>query len=143
MLGRLCIIITIAVLAIFFKSDCDLYLFLLPKPPVQAFQGQVVWITGASSGIGASLAADFAKSGAQVVISARRHDRLVEVANKCSQDGGIPPMILPMDVTDLKSHEQAVKTVIDKFGKIDVLVLNAGRSQRNLAIDTDMSDTKV
>ena len=47
-------------------SDCDLPLYLLPKTPQQAFKGKIIWITGASSGIGASLARDLTLAGAQV-----------------------------------------------------------------------------
>ena len=54
------------VIGIFMISDCDLPLYLLPVPKDGAYKAKVVWITGASSGIGASLALDFAKGGSQV-----------------------------------------------------------------------------
>ncbi|CAM9191904.1 unnamed protein product, partial [Ectocarpus fasciculatus] len=104
------------------------------------FNGKVVWITGASSGIGASLARDLSRNGAQVVISARRADALQEVALSCT--GQLKPFVLPLDVTDHEAQQAALDTIISKFGRLDTLVLNAGRSQRAVAADTSFEDTK-
>lgn len=130
-----------AVIGIFLTSDCDLFLYLALPPPENAFQGKVVWITGASSGIGASLALEIVKSGGEVIISARREDLLDEVAKNCSYFGK-EPMVLPLDVTNYENQKKAYDKIINKYGKIDSLVLNAGRSQRAPALDTDIHDTE-
>ncbi|WP_372965832.1 SDR family oxidoreductase [Marinobacter sp.] len=102
---------------------------------------QTVWITGASSGIGEALALQYAKDGAGLVLSARREDELKRVAARCVE-AGLPEdhiLVLPLDVTDWASHAETVQTVLDRFGAVDLLVNNAGVSQRSLCKDTDMS----
>lgn len=122
--------------------DADLGVTFGSNPPKGAQKDKVVWIVGASSGIGAALAEDFAKDGAKVIISARRENQLKDVAERCRQQGGTLPTILPLDVNNFKDHEKAVKSIIDEHGKIDIVVLNAGISQRNLAVDTPLSVTE-
>jgi dehydrogenase/reductase SDR family protein 7 len=134
-------VIVVILLAVFFKSDADLPLMFLPYEAKDSFAGKVIWITGASSGIGAALAEDMVKAGAKVVISARRKEMLDAVADSCAKFGD-RPLVLPLDVTDLSAHPIAYQTVIDKFGKVDSLVLNAGVSQRNTALDTALSVTQ-
>ena len=102
---------------------------------------QTVWITGASSGIGEALALKYAQDGAGLVLSARREDELERVAARC-RDAGLATdqvLVLPLDVTDWESLSGKVQTVLDTFGTIDLLVNNAGVSQRSLCKDTDMS----
>ncbi|BES69514.1 SDR family NAD(P)-dependent oxidoreductase [Marinobacter nanhaiticus D15-8W] len=102
---------------------------------------QTVWITGASSGIGEALAARFARDGTNLVLSARRENELKRVADRCT-DAGLDRdqiLILPLDVTDWDALPGAVQTVLDTFGTIDLLVNNAGVSQRSLCKDTDMA----
>lgn len=134
----------ITIVAVFFILDADPVLYFLPNPPFTPYlQGNVVWITGASSGIGASLAEDVSKAGATVVLSARRVDQLEEVARRCrGLGGGGEVFVLPLDVLDVEGQRKAVEKVMQKFGRVDVLVLNAGRSQRNAAVDTPVSVTE-
>ncbi|WP_148861368.1 SDR family oxidoreductase [Marinobacter fonticola] len=102
---------------------------------------QTLWITGASSGIGEALAARFAASGANIVLSARREDELKRVAERCI-DVGLDThqvLVLPLDVTDWNALPGATQTVLDTFGSIDLLINNAGVSQRSLCKDTDMA----
>jgi short-subunit dehydrogenase len=102
---------------------------------------QTVWITGASSGIGEALALRFAQDGASLVLSARREDELDRVAGRCREAGlpGDQVLVLPLDVTDWAALPGALQTVLDTFGTIDLLVNNAGVSQRSLCKDTDMA----
>lgn len=102
---------------------------------------KTVWITGASSGIGEALALRFAQSGANVVLSARRESELQRVAGRCRGAGGSDDqvLVLPLDVTDWQALPGAVQSVLDRFGGIDLLVNNAGVSQRSLCEDTDMA----
>jgi short-subunit dehydrogenase len=95
--------------------------------------GKTVWITGASSGIGAGLATGFARAGARLVLSGRREAALAEVAGRCQGDA----MLLPFEATDLDALPAIVARAEAATGGIDILVNNAGISQRSLALDTD------
>uniref|UniRef100_A0A8C9QDP1 Dehydrogenase/reductase SDR family member 7 n=1 Tax=Spermophilus dauricus TaxID=99837 RepID=A0A8C9QDP1_SPEDA len=100
----------------------------------------VVWVTGASSGIGEELAYQLSKLGVSLVLSARRVHELERVKRKCLENGNLKGkdiLILPLDLTDRSSHEGATKAVLQEFGKIDILVNNGGRSQRSLIMDTN------
>lgn len=97
--------------------------------------GKVIWITGASSGIGEALVYAFAKLGAKVVLSARREAELKRV----QQQAGLTKsnsLILTFDLAEKNNYEQLADTVIKKFGNIDVLINNGGISQRSYAINT-------
>ena len=101
-----------------------------------SFDGKVVWITGASSGIGKSLAEAFSKSGATLVLSARREPVLRNVQHLCRNPES--HLVLPLDMCEPTAVIPAVNQVLEKFGKIDFLVNNAGISQRALALDTHL-----
>lgn len=94
---------------------------------------KTVWITGASSGIGAALAKTLSARGAKVILSGRRMDALEATANALETDS----LIIPFEVTDYQSLAGHVETAWDWTGRVDILVNNAGVSQRSLAIDTD------
>jgi len=105
------------------------------------FDQAVVWITGASSGIGAALAQEMARRGARIVLSSRREKQLHDVQQQCV-DAGIEQaslLILPLDIEDHSSMPAAVAKVMGLFGRIDLLINNAGISQRSLCIDTDLA----
>jgi len=93
------------------------------------FAGQVVFITGASSGIGAALAREFARQGADVALSARRLDRLDALAAELTGSGG-RAIAIPCDVTVDGDVERAVARTREAFGRVDVVVANAGYSVR-------------
>ena len=95
--------------------------------------GKVVWITGASSGIGEALAHAYAQQGAKLLLSARREDELARVAAAC---GGAE--ILPLDLAETSSLESKVADARARMGHIDVMVHNGGISQRSRAIDTSL-----
>lgn len=101
------------------------------------YQDKVVWITGASSGIGEALAKEFARQGARVVLSARRADVLEKVRQQCTQPDR--HLVLPLDMTDCENFPAQVDAVLEKLGKIDVLINNAGISQRSLIKDTSLA----
>lgn len=98
------------------------------------FSGRVVWITGASSGIGEAAALAFARAGAQLVLSSRRAAELERVAEQCT--GGPPPFVLPLDLTRPQSFAAAASEVQARFDRLDVLVNNGGIGQRALAEET-------
>ena len=107
----------------------------------QSFSGKTVWITGTSSGIGETLAYEFIAEGAKLILSARRREELLRVKNACismgANDGDI--LILPLDVTDEVEMPDNVKAAHSHTGQIDMLINNAGISQRSLCVDTDMA----
>ena len=97
------------------------------------FRGQTIWITGASSGIGEALAHAFAKRGARLVLSARRAERLEQLARTC----GAPEVhVLPFDQSELPSLAGVAERALALAGPIDVMVHNAGVGQRSLAAET-------
>lgn len=98
------------------------------------FKERVVWITGASSGIGEALAEVFHLAGSRLILSSRREDELRRVQAKC---GGEPrTRVLPLDMTRGEELEEKARAALKIFGAIDVLVLNAGISQRALTRNT-------
>ncbi len=92
---------------------------------VQSLQDKVVVISGASSGIGEGAARLLAARGARVVVGARRTDRLAVLVDEITKAGG-SARFRAVDVTDRASVESFVAAAVDEFGKIDVLVNNAG-----------------
>jgi len=99
-------------------------------------KNRVVVITGASSGIGASLARLLGGQGARLVLGARRMDDLDRIARDLDPDGS---RVVPLhtDVTDASQGERLIATALERFGCIDVLVNNAGRGHLGSVEDTD------
>lgn len=104
--------------------------------PVSALSGKRIWITGASSGIGRSMALAAAAAGARVVISARRRDVLDAVRAECARPGDV--RVVALDQSDLDSCATAAREAFAHFGGLDIVILNGGISQRSLAIDTSI-----
>lgn len=88
-------------------------------------QNEVIWITGASSGIGKALAYEWSKIGYKVVLSARRKELLDQVANDIKNSGG-EAMAVPCDIMIEAEIENAVQEIIQTFGRLDVVIANAG-----------------
>lgn len=95
-------------------------------------KNKTVWVTGASSGIGAAIAKYFSQQGANIILSGRRVDALETTKSALANDG----LILPFDTTDYAALAAHVETAWKWKGRVDVLVNNAGISQRSLAIHT-------
>jgi short-subunit dehydrogenase len=89
------------------------------------FKNQVTIITGASSGIGRSLALQLADQGARVVLSARRKNRLDQIAAECRARGG-KALAIPTDVASETQCRMLVDKTIREFGRLDMLINNAG-----------------
>ncbi|XP_067625053.1 dehydrogenase/reductase SDR family member 7 [Eurosta solidaginis] len=128
--------------------DCNVELWYKTHfgVPISSMRGQVVWVTGASSGIGRGLALVLAKNGIRLAISARREHLLDSLKRECLElSNGLlsesDVLVLPMDMLKLADHEKHFQIVINHFGRLDVLVNNAGRSQRanweEIKIDVD------
>jgi short-subunit dehydrogenase len=87
--------------------------------------GEVAIVTGASAGIGAATASELARRGAQVVLAARRADALEAQARSIAARGG-ETLAVPTDISDIQQVERLVTQTHDAYGKVDVLVNNAG-----------------
>ena len=99
------------------------------------FSEKVVWITGASSGIGAALVRSFDRRGASVILSARRTERMQDVLDSCLHPKN--HLLLPLDVSEPETHKAAYNKVIERYGRVDILVNNAGISQRSNIMETE------
>jgi dehydrogenase/reductase SDR family protein 7B len=108
---------------------------------MENLKNKVIWITGASSGIGEALVYECAKNGAKIILSARRENELQRVASaaKLTNENSL---ILPFDLLDTSKAEEYIKVIIQKFGRIDLLVNNGGQSQRAEAIHTSTDAEK-
>jgi len=100
-------------------------------------EGKVVAVTGASSGIGEATALELAARGSAVVLGARRTDRLDAVAERIRASGGRAE-VLATDVTERADLEQLVAAAVERFGRLDVLVSNAGIARTGLMADLDV-----
>lgn len=101
----------------------------------------VVWIVGASSGIGQGLANHYAALGAKLILSARSKDQLYQVKAACKGN----PMnihVLPLDLEDVNSLANMAQEAWRIFGRIDILILTAGITQRALALETELAVSK-
>lgn len=99
-----------------------------------SFEGKTAWITGASSGIGAALAGEWAKRGANIILSGRDESRLSAVADRLETE----TKTLPFDVRDDEAMRQATEEAANWKDGVDIFVANAGISQRSPAVDTHM-----
>lgn len=93
---------------------------------MKPLSGKVIIITGASSGIGAATSLACAREGARVALIARRKDRLEAVAEEVRRAGG-EPLVLPADLADTAAAQPLVDRVRGHWGRVDVLVNNAGQ----------------
>ncbi|WCL48526.1 SDR family oxidoreductase [Leptospira sp. GIMC2001] len=101
------------------------------------FKDKVVWITGASSGIGEALVFAFAEEGAKVILSSRKKEDLIRVQKESNLDDS-RSLILPLDLEKNSSFDKEAATAIKKIGVIDIIIHNGGISQRSLVADTKL-----
>lgn len=107
---------------------------------MKSLENQTIWITGASSGIGAALTKQLSTIGAQLIISARRIEVLEKVKANCSSPEKIK--LLQLDLKDHATFEAKTQEAINFFGRIDILINNGGISQRSLVKETELSVDK-
>lgn len=103
-----------------------------------SLKNKVIWLTGASSGIGEALTYELAKKGARLIISARRKEELEKVKGNCEVSAQPNIRILPLDLAEPSTLALSVEAAIQTFGHIDILINNGGISQRSFAKDTTM-----
>ncbi|XP_021563789.1 dehydrogenase/reductase SDR family member 7 isoform X3 [Carlito syrichta] len=124
LLLALCALLLLAVqLLRFLRADGDLTLLWAEwqgRRPEWELTDMVVWVTGASSGIGEELAYQLSKLGVSLVLSARRENELERVKRRCLENSNLKGkdiLVLPLDLTDTSSHEVATKAVLQEFGR--------------------------
>lgn len=107
------------------------------------FNQKTIWITGASSGIGESVAYELSKKGTKLILSARNTQKLEMVAQQCKLNGA-QIYILPLDLSNLDELPEKAQQAIRAFGQVDILINNGGISQRSYSYETPFSvDKKV
>lgn len=105
------------------------------------FTNKTVWITGASDGIGRELAVQMAALGARIILTSRNEAKLNEVKEKLSGEGHI---VYPMDLLKTDAIPDAVNHVLQLSNGVDILINNAGITQRSITIETDIAvDRKI
>ena len=105
----------------------------------EPFPGRVALVTGASSGIGRATAVALARQGVRVALAARRADALLAVEKDIEQDGG-EALVVQTDVTKREQVETMVQAVIERWGRLDILVSNAGEYIRAPIREVDPAD---
>ena len=98
------------------------------------FQGKVVWLTGASSGIGKELSIQLAELGAKLILSSRKEQLLIHLKESLPREK--EHMVLPMDLAKSDGFEGLMQKVTARYGDIDLLIQNGGISQRARAAES-------
>jgi short-subunit dehydrogenase len=103
---------------------------------MSTLKNKVIWLTGASSGIGEALTYELASKRAKLILSARRKEELERVKGNCKADVQADIRILPLDLSLPETLKLSTEAAIQIFGQVDVLINNGGISQRSFAKDT-------
>src|SRR3954467_2786754 len=106
---------------------------------VTALNGTVALVTGASSGIGDATARRLAEHGASVVVVARRKDRLDTLVSEIEAAGGTA-LAIEADITDRDQADRAVQSAVDRFGRLDILINNAGLMLLGPVVGADVEE---
>jgi len=101
--------------------------------------GKIIWLTGASSGIGEEMAYQLCSKGAKLIISARRVEELERVKKNCKGSYSDDIKVLQLDLSKAEELSEKANQAEKYFGRIDILINNGGISQRALVVDTEMS----
>lgn len=105
-----------------------------------SLKGKIVFITGASAGIGAATALGFAAEGARLLLAARRAGKLAEVASACLERGALAVHSIDLDVRDHRAVQNAIDSLPAEWAEIDILVNNAGLNVRKPAVEITWDD---
>ena len=106
----------------------------------EVFKDKVVWITGASAGIGEGMVKAFSGYGAKVILSSRNQVELERVASECVTNGANESdvMVLPLDVVAYEAMPNALQAILERYSRIDFLINNAGLGARDKLLEIDM-----
>ncbi|MDJ0509293.1 MAG: SDR family oxidoreductase [Crocosphaera sp.] len=102
-------------------------------------KNQIIWLTGASSGIGEALAYQLAANGAKLILSARREKELQRVAAYCNSEYQADVKILCLDLTQSETLANKANQALNYYGKIDILIHGSGITQRATVIETQLN----
>jgi short-subunit dehydrogenase len=100
--------------------------------------GKVIWLTGASSGIGEALAYELSKRGAKLILSSRRKEELERVKGNCNKETQPNVRVLPVDLEQSQTLKLCTEAAVQMFGTIDILINNGGIGQRSLLAQTSL-----
>ena len=137
--------------AFFFLLDANISLYIYdalrhsPSNVQSTFSNKTIWLTGASSGIGAELAVQICRSMAiytRLILSARRRERLQDVVKECPPSKSELITVLPLDVTNGNETEATVDRIVNETGGIDMLLLNAGGFMELPALDSSLGQIR-
>jgi short-subunit dehydrogenase len=103
-----------------------------------SLNNKVVWLTGASSGIGEALAYELAGKGAKLILSARRKEELERVKGNCPKESQPNIRVLPLDLSQPATLMLCTEAAVQVFGHIDILINNGGIRQRSLIKETNL-----
>jgi len=101
-----------------------------------SLENKVVWVTGASSGIGKGIIQALHSKNVKLILSSRRQEALEDVKNNCANQENV--RVLPIDLSQPESLEGKTKKAIELFGRVDIVIHSGGISQRSFAMDTDI-----
>ena len=134
------VLLSSAVSFLFMDANPSLWffdkLFMSDRRLKRRFGGKTIWITGASSGIGADLAMQLSACDATLILSARNEEKLQQVASQCA---GGKVRVVPMDVD---CSQEEIDRIVELIGPIDCVILNAGIGQQGLAVKTSREETE-
>lgn len=105
---------------------------------MSSLSNKVIWLTGASSGIGEALAYELADKGAKLILSSRRKDELERVKGNCPGNAQPNIRILPLDLAQSSTLQLSTEAAVQIFGHIDILINNGGITQRSLIRETSL-----
>lgn len=103
-----------------------------------SLSNKVIWLTGASSGIGEALAYALAKEDAKLILSSRNKEALAKVKGNCIAKAQSNIRILPLDLSQSSTLMLCTEAAIQIFGHVDILINNGGITQRSLVRDTNL-----
>ncbi len=106
---------------------------------IRGVNGKVIWLTGASSGIGEALAYELSAKGARLILSARRKDELERVKGNCNAKTQPDIRVLPLDLSQPETLQLSAEAAIQMFGHVDMLINNGGITQRSLAAEASLA----
>ena len=103
-------------------------------------EGKVALVTAASRGLGAATALAFAREGARVAICARNRQPLMATGHRIAEEAGVEVLAVPADVSKANAAQELVATVVDRFRRLDILVVNAGGPPTGTFLDLNERD---
>lgn len=104
----------------------------------ESLAGKVAFVTGASSGIGASIAKKLARRGAYVAVTARRQERLDELVDDLHKEGFYEVIAIPADIQKAEEVQHVVNAIFNRWGRLDIVVANAGFGYRSPLVEVDL-----